>query len=66
MSKDSIFEHLEKVFDLMITFEFTENLKSILKMYGQDLTDADINQIIKSQVYKETVIPPKFTKVLVG
>lgn len=65
LSRHSIFEHLERVFDLMITFEFSENLRSILKMYGKDISEEEIKQIISSQPYNNEMIPSKFTKVLV-
>jgi hypothetical protein len=63
--KNSIFQQLEKVFDLMVTFEFSENLKSILRMYGKDLTEDDIGQIVHAQPYNDSLIPQKFTKILV-
>lgn len=63
--KDSLFEHLEKVFDLMITIEFSNNLISIFREYSQDMSEAQINLIVAEKPYDPDAFSTKFIKVLV-
>jgi hypothetical protein len=63
--KDSLFEQLEKVFDLMITIEFSNNLISILREYGQDMNEAEINTIVADRPYDPNAFSLKFITVLV-
>lgn len=64
--KDSLFEHLEKVFDLMITIEFSNNLISIFREYAQGMSEAQINLIVAEKPYDHDAFSTKFIKVLVG
>lgn len=63
--KDFIFEQLSKVFDLMITFEFTRTLKTILKEYCLDLKETDLNHIVAEKALDTHSISSKLLDILV-
>ena len=45
-TKNTLFDNLAQVFDLLITFEFTNTLRSMLKEFSTDLTEKQIDDII--------------------
>jgi hypothetical protein len=64
--KDFILEHLGKLFDLMITFEFTRTLKNILREYAVGLKESDLNDIITEKALDTQNLPKNLVDILVG
>lgn len=62
-TKGTLFESLAQVFDLMITFEFTNNLRSILQEFCPDMTEELLNQIVTEKQLDENfknLVCPKY------